>query len=44
MQVLLDLTNEMDMDTLSTVMETIASTYATELAPFAVQLGEGLVN
>ncbi|KAJ3205405.1 hypothetical protein HK099_000832, partial [Clydaea vesicula] len=39
MQVLLNLTNEIDMDTLSQTMESIAATYPEQLAPFAVQLG-----
>ena len=42
MQILLNLTNEIDMDTLSQVMETIAETYPNELVPFAIQLGTQL--
>ncbi|TPX46848.1 hypothetical protein SeMB42_g02690 [Synchytrium endobioticum] len=38
MQVLLHLTNEIDMDTLTEVMETLVQEFATELTPFAVQL------
>lgn len=39
MQVLLNLTNEIDMDTLAQVMESIAANYPEQLAPYAVQLG-----
>ncbi|TPX33573.1 hypothetical protein SmJEL517_g03541 [Synchytrium microbalum] len=38
MQVLLNLTNEIDMDTLTEVMEQLVQEFATELTPFAVQL------
>ncbi|CAG8536645.1 10869_t:CDS:10 [Diversispora eburnea] len=38
MQKLLDLTNQIDSDTLSTVMEEFVEVFAKELGPFAVQL------
>ncbi|KAL3895405.1 MAG: hypothetical protein SGCHY_004718 [Lobulomycetales sp.] len=42
MQVLLNLTNEIDMDTLSQTMESVAATFPEQLAPYAVQLGTQL--
>lgn len=44
MQVLLNLTNEIDMDTLSQTMEAIVATFPTQLAPYAVQLGGQLAT
>ncbi|CAG8497297.1 16245_t:CDS:10 [Acaulospora colombiana] len=42
MQELLDLTNQIDSDTLSTVMEDFVEVFAEELSPFAIQLCEQL--
>ncbi|CAG8475521.1 4872_t:CDS:10, partial [Acaulospora morrowiae] len=42
MQKLLELTNQIDSDTLSTVMEEFVEVFAEELSPFAVQLCEQL--
>jgi hypothetical protein len=44
MQVLLNLTNEIDMDTLSATMEAIVATFPEQLAPYAVQLGGQLTT
>ena len=44
MQVLLNLTNEIDMDTLTEVMEQLVQEFAAELTPFAVQLTAQLVR
>lgn len=44
MQVLLNLTNEIDMDTLSQCMESVAATFPEQLAPYAVQLGGQLTD
>ncbi|RHZ46534.1 hypothetical protein Glove_615g3 [Diversispora epigaea] len=44
MQKLLDLTNQIDSDTLSTVMEEFVEVFAKELGPFSVQLCEQLRN
>lgn len=42
MQELLNLTNEIDMDTLTHVMEQLVSDYSEQIAPFAVQLATQL--
>ncbi|KAG5518299.1 hypothetical protein PMAC_003095 [Pneumocystis sp. 'macacae'] len=42
MQQLLDLINELDIDTLTTVMEKFVETFSQELIPFSVQLTEQL--
>jgi hypothetical protein len=44
MQELLNLTNEIDIDTLTHVMETLVSDFADDLAPFAVQLATQLTH
>jgi hypothetical protein len=43
MQVLLSLTNEIDMDTITEVMEQFVDFFSDELTPFAVQLGAQMV-
>jgi hypothetical protein len=40
---LLDLTNQIDADTLSSVMEEFVEVFSEELTPFAIQLTEQLV-
>ncbi|CAG8437081.1 2268_t:CDS:10 [Funneliformis mosseae] len=44
MQELLDLTNQIDADTLSSVMEEFVEVFSEELTPFAIQLTEQLRN
>jgi hypothetical protein len=44
MELILDLTNSIDIEALSALIEKLVNMYATDLAPYAAQLGQQLVN